>query len=183
MKLLQRLALLLFIIPATLSMSQDIKTKMVSDFTLPDLDNNKVTLSDNFGQGPIYISFWATWCKPCLEEMKIIQGLYEEYSERGFRVFAINTEGARARGKVKSFVRSNGFTSDILIDRDGEVFRRKFKGFALPFSIMTDPQGHVIFSAVGFKPGDEQHIEELIVKYVPGTEDDRGSSGSEKSEE
>lgn len=178
--MLPRTALLILIIPASLSLSQNIKTKMVSDFTLPDMDGRKVTLSDNFGHGPIYISFWATWCKPCLEEMKILEGLYEEYSDRGFRVFAINTEGARASGKVKSFVKSYGFTFDILIDRDGEVFRRKFKGFALPFSVMTDPQGQVIFSAVGFKPGDEEHIEELIVNNLPGAEDDSGPDGSEE---
>lgn len=178
MRFLLRLALLLFLIPVSPSGGQDIKTKMVSDFTLPDLDGNRVTLSDNFGQGPIYISFWATWCKPCLEEMKILQGLYEKYHERGFLYFAINTEGARAKGKVKSFVKSYGFTFPVLIDRDGEVFRRRFKGFALPFSIMTDPQGQVVFSAVGFRPGDEEHIEELIVKYLPGAEDQPGSEGS-----
>jgi cytochrome c biogenesis protein CcmG/thiol:disulfide interchange protein DsbE len=180
MRLLLRLALFLFIIPASLSLGQDIKTRMVSDFTLPDLDGNRVKLSDNFGQGPIYITFWATWCKPCLEEMKILQGFYKEYGERGFRVFAINTEGARAKGKVKSFVKSYGFTFDILIDRDGEVFRRKFKGFAMPFSVMTDPQGQIIFSAVGFKPGDEEHIEELIVNHLPGAGDDLGPAGSEQ---
>jgi cytochrome c biogenesis protein CcmG/thiol:disulfide interchange protein DsbE len=157
---------------------QNIKTKMAPDFTLPDMDGNRVTLSDNFGHGPIYISFWATWCKPCIEEMKILERLYAKFGDRGLRIFAINTEGARARGKIKSFVRSNGFTFDILIDRDGEVFRRKYKGFAIPFSIMTDPQGKVIFSALGFRPGDEKHIEELIQQHLPGAEDDTKKGGS-----
>lgn len=178
MKLLVRSALILIFVTTSLSSGQDIKTRMVSDFTLSDMDGNRVTLSDNFGRGPIYISFWATWCKPCLEELKILQGLYEKYNERGFRIFAVNTEGARAKGKIKSFVKSNGFTFDILIDNDGEVFRRKFKGFAMPFSVMTDPQGQVVFSAVGFKPGDEEHIEELIVRYLPGGEDESGPEGS-----
>ncbi len=166
---------MLMAIPAA---GQNIKTKMAPDFNLPDMDGKRVTLSDNFGEGPIYISFWATWCRPCLEEMKILEGLYKKYGDRGFRIFAINTEGARARAKIKSFVKSNGFSFDILIDRDGEVFRRKYKGFAMPFSVMTDPQGKIIYSAVGFKPGDEEHIEELILQHLPRVEDDKKKSGS-----
>ncbi len=157
---------------------QNIKTKMAPDFTLRNMDGKRVTLSDNFGDGPIYISFWATWCKPCLEEMKILEKLHQKYGDRGFRIFAINTEGARAKGKIKSFVKSNGFSFDILIDRDGEVYRRKYKGFAMPYSVMTDRQGKVIFSAVGFKPGDEEHIEELILQYLPEAEDDEEKTGS-----
>lgn len=158
--------------------AQEIKTKMAPDFTLTDMEGNKVTLSDNYGKGPIYISFWATWCKPCREELKIIEGLYKKYAERGFEVLAINTEGPRAIAKIKSFVKSNGWTFDILIDPDGEVFRRQYKGFALPFTVMTDPHGNIVFSAVGFKPGDEMHVEELINQYLPPADDKKTESGS-----
>ncbi len=157
---------------------QNIRTKMAPDFTLSDMDGKRVTLSDNFAEGPIYICFWATWCRPCLEELKILEQLYQEYGDQGFRIFAINTEGAKAKGKIKSFVKSNRFSFDILIDRDGEVYRRKYKGFAMPYSVMTDPQGRIIFSAVGFKPGDEEHIEEIILQHLPGAEDDENKSGS-----
>ncbi len=180
MKLQISCATVLVMFLAVASPGQNIKTKMAPDFTLPNMDGKRVTLYDNLGQGPIYISFWATWCKPCLEELKILEGLYQDYRDRGFRIFAINTEGARAKGKIKSFVKSNGFSFDILIDRDGEVYRRKYKGFAMPFSVMTDPQGKVIFSAVGFKPGDEEHIEKLILQHLPGVEDDEKKTGSEE---
>lgn len=156
---------------------QNIKTKMAPDFTLPDMNGKRVTLSDKFGEGPIYISFWATWCKPCREELKIMQRLYSKYDERGFKVIAINTEDSRAMGKIKSFVKSNGWNFDILIDGDGEVFRRKYKGFALPYSVLTDPQGKVIFSAIGFKPGDEQHVEELILQNLSPADSEESDSG------
>jgi peroxiredoxin len=148
---------------------QTIKSKVAPDFTLKDIDGNKFTLSENYGDGPIYISFWATWCKPCREELKIIQGLYKKYEECGFRVLAINTEGPKSSGKIKSFVKSNGWTFDILMDSDGEVFRRKYKGFAQPYTVMTDPEGNVIFTTVGFKPGDEKHIEKLVLEHIPRT--------------
>jgi peroxiredoxin len=168
---------ILVMFPAVSATSQNIKTKMAPDFTLPDMDGKRVTLSDNFGEGPIYISFWATWCKPCREELKIMQRLYSKYDERGFKVIAINTEGPRAMGKIKSFVKSNGWNFDILIDGDGEVFRRKYKGFALPYSVLTDPQGKVIFSAIGFKPGDEKHVEELILQNLSPADSEESESG------
>lgn len=148
---------------------QTIKSKTAPEFSLKDINGNKVTLKENYGEGPVYISFWATWCKPCREELKIIQQLYEKYEECGFKVLAINTEGPKASGKIKSFVKSNGWTFNILIDNDGEVFRRKYKGFALPYTVMTDPEGNIIFSTVGFKPGDEKHIEELVLEHISQT--------------
>ena len=80
---------------------QGFKSKTAPEFALKDLDGNKVSLKENYGDGPIYISFWATWCKPCREELKIIEGLYEKYEDCGFKVLAINTEGPRAAGKIK----------------------------------------------------------------------------------
>jgi peroxiredoxin len=136
---------------------------MAPDFTLPHLNGDIVRLYDQFGKGPIYITFWATWCKPCLEEMKIIQGIYEKYESRGLRVLAINNEGPKAMSKIRSFVKSNSWTFDILIDKDGEVFRKKYKGFAQPYSVLTDSDGKILFSSIGFKPGDEVKIENLIV--------------------
>jgi peroxiredoxin len=165
---------------SSLAFGQTIKSKIAPDFTLKDIGGNKVTLSENYGDGPIYISFWATWCKPCREELKIIQQLYEKYAESGFRVFAINTEGPKSSGKIKSFVKSNGWTFDILMDRDGEVFRRKYKGFAQPYTVMTDSQGNIIFTSIGFKPGDEKPVEGLILQHVA---DSDSSDDGTKSEE
>jgi len=160
------LAIVLLLVVTTGAMAQDVKTKMAPDFSLPDMEGKIVRLYDQLGKGPIYITFWATWCKPCLEEMKIIQGIYEKYQIQGLRVLAINNEGPKAMSKIKSFVKSNSWTFDILIDKDGEVFRRKYKGFAQPYSVLTDSEGKIIFSSIGFKPGDEVKIENLIVANI-----------------
>ena len=177
MKLKSFLAFIIALTVAAGAFGQNFKSKTAPDFSLKDIDGKKVTLSDYYGKGPIYISFWATWCKPCREELKIIEGLYEKYGEKGFKVLAINTEGPKASGKVKSFVKSNGWTFDILMDEDGEVFKRRYKGFAIPYTVMTDPQGNIIFTSVGFKPGDEKHVEELIQQYIP--EPDSGNGETE----
>jgi|WetSurMetagenome_2_1015567.scaffolds.fasta_scaffold14438_3 cytochrome c biogenesis protein CcmG, thiol:disulfide interchange protein DsbE len=156
----------LVLVLAALAGAQAIQTRMAPDFTLPDMDGKVVTLSKNYGQGPIYISFWATWCKPCMEELKIIEKIYEKYKGQGFQVFAINTEGPKAAAKIKSFVKANGLTFKILLDNDGEVFRRTFKGTSQPFTILTSSTGKMVLSQVGFKPGDEIEIEKLITSNI-----------------
>jgi peroxiredoxin len=170
-KMNSRLLIIVFsaLLLTSFAHGQTIKSKTAPEFSLKDISGNKVTLKENYGKGPVYISFWATWCKPCREELKIIQELYEKYEDCGFKVLAINTEGPKASGKIKSFVKSNGWTFNILLDNDGEVFRRKYKGFALPYTVMTDPEGNIVFTTIGFKPGDEKHVEELILEHIPTT--------------
>jgi cytochrome c biogenesis protein CcmG, thiol:disulfide interchange protein DsbE len=178
-RMLQCLGLILML--TTLAAAQAIQTRVAPDFTLPDIDGKNITFSKNYGQGPMYISFWATWCKPCMEELKIIEKLYEKYQPQGFQVFAINVEGPKAAAKIKSFVKSNGLTFKVLVDNDGEVFRRTFKGANMPFTIMTDSKGKIVFSRVGFKPGDEVEIEKLITENIqPAAVDSAKSDKSEK---
>jgi len=164
-------ALSMVLILASAIWAQEIKTRRAPDFTLPDIEGRNISLSKSLGQGPIYISFWATWCKPCLEELKIIEKLYERHKDKGFRVFAINTEGPKASAKIKSFVKAYGITYTVLLDNDGEVFRRSYKGANMPYTVLVDSNGKVLFSGVGFKPGDEVEIEKLVVKNLPATEE------------
>ena len=181
MKIKSTIVILLVLFVASMAYGQQFKAKVAPDFTLKDINGKNVTLSDAYGEGPIYISFWATWCKPCKEELKIMGPIYDKYKDKGFRMFAINTEGPKAMGKIKSFAKASGWNFDILIDPDGGVFRQKYKGFAMPFTVMTDKTGKVIFSVVGFKPGDETHIEEMILKQLAESSDEaKDKSGTEE---
>jgi peroxiredoxin len=156
----------LVLVLTALAGAQAIQSKNSPDFTLPDIDGKNVTFSKMFGQGPVYVSFWATWCKPCMEELKIVEKLYEKYKGQGFQVFAINSEGPKSAARIKSFVKSYGLTFRVLLDNDGEVFRRTYKGVNMPYTVITNSDGKIIFSRVGFKPGDEVEIEKIITENL-----------------
>src|SRR4030066_616957 len=65
------------------------------DFVLPDLSGKMVKLSDYRGK-VVFLNFWATWCKPCEEEMPSMQALYDGLKGQNFEIVAVSvdTEGA-----------------------------------------------------------------------------------------
>jgi len=139
--------------------------KVAHNFILKNLEGEQVELEKLYGIGPIYISFWATWCKPCVEELLIMQKLYERHKDKGFLLLAINEDKAKGLSKVKSFVKGKKFTFPVLFDPDGDV-SRKYRVFALPYSVLLDSQGEIVHTGYGFKPGDEAAIEEKIIDLL-----------------
>ncbi|MFQ5869211.1 MAG: TlpA disulfide reductase family protein [Candidatus Zixiibacteriota bacterium] len=135
--------------------------KVAHNFILKSLEGEQVELEKLYGIGPIYISFWATWCKPCVEELLIMQRIYERHKDKGFLLLGINEDKAMGLSKVKSFVRGKRFSFPVLLDPDGDV-SRKYRVFALPYSVLLDSQGEIVYTGYGFKPGDEVAIEEKI---------------------
>src|SRR3970040_372812 len=71
------------------------------NFKLEDLDGNTVELNSELGDGPVLLSFWATWCKPCLEELNEYKKIYGEYKDKGFKMYAISTDDEKTVAKVK----------------------------------------------------------------------------------
>jgi len=142
---------------------------LAPDFSLKDLDGNRVALGDLLGRGPLLIDFWATWCKPCVKELPHLHDLYLKYRDRGFRVVAISEDSPRSLSKVKSFVAGNKYEFLVLLDENNTV-QRKFNFRALPYTVLLDKDGHVIHSRVGYRPGDERVLEEKFLPLIEAQE-------------
>lgn len=164
------------------------KLPMAPDFQIKDLDGKRVALGDLLGQGPVLIAFWATWCRPCLKELPHLQELYEQHKERGLKVVAISEDAPRSFSKVKSFVKGRRFTFTVLLD-DNYSTQRKFNFRALPFTVLLDKEGHIVYKRMGYRPGDEQVLAEKIAPLIEPEEDEEegeaedengGGAGEEK---
>lgn len=109
----------------------------VPPFELETLDGSLTKISDYHGK-VVLLNFWATWCKPCKEEMPEIQAAYEMYKDQGFVVLGINF--GEKREKVKKLVKEMGLTFPILLDRDFEV--AEFHNVvSLPVTFFIDGKG------------------------------------------
>lgn len=110
------------------------------DFTLEDLDGNKVSLKDFKGEKIVYLNFWATWCPPCRMEMPDLNRLYEEYKDEDFVVLAVNL--GESEKIVREFIEENQYTFPVLLDESQKV-GINYNTFAIPTSVIIDKEGVV----------------------------------------
>ncbi len=139
------------------------------DFIKPDLDGNDVSLSKLLEKGPVMISFWATWCSPCKEEMKKMQPIYEKYKNQGFTYLAVNQDNQKSISKVKSFINANNYSFPVVLDLDKHVFE-DYNGIGLPYSLIIDKNKNIIAKHLGYITGDEIKIEKEIQDALSGND-------------
>ena len=71
--------------------NEDQSFRLAPNFTLLNTELEEVNLSDYQGK-VVIVDFWATWCKPCKEEIPRFIELYDEYRVQGFEMIGISTE-------------------------------------------------------------------------------------------
>ena len=147
--------------------SQDISTgiRKGPDFTLVDLSGDFVELNQEVGEGPILLSFWATWCKPCLQELNEYKKIYNDYKDKGFKMFAISTDDENTVAKVKPLVKSKGYNFPVLFDTNGDAVRLYYAQ-SIPYSVILDKDGMIIYSHLGYMKGDEVKVKEIVASQI-----------------
>ncbi len=160
-KLIFGIALLLG--ATTASIAQD---KMPA-IKIKDMTGNAVDASTLSNDGnPVVISFWATWCKPCVRELNAIHDLYPDWvDETKVKLIAISIDDSRQSAKVRPFITSQGWEYDIYLDENSEL-RRALNVNNIPHTFLLDGEGNIVWQHNGYIPGDEEHLYELIEKLV-----------------
>ncbi len=108
------------------------------DFTLPDLNGKDVNLRDYRGK-VVFLNFWATWCKPCEDEMPSMQTLYMGMKGQPFEIVAVSVDSEGPQ-KVRDYVKNFGLTFTVLHDRKGKV-KESYKTTGVPETFIIDQNG------------------------------------------
>lgn len=111
------------------------------DFTLTSINGTKVTLSDYQGR-VVLLNFWASWCSPCRSEMPSMERLHQTLGDEDFVIIAINIDGG-VTDKVREFITQNGYTFEILHDKD-QIVAEPYGVRAIPTSYIIDKNGTVV---------------------------------------
>ena len=130
------------------------------EIVLKDLQGRDVKLSDLRGK-VVLVNFWATWCKPCKEEMPAMQASYDKLRDKGFVVLAVNELEDTAR--VAEHIRTHKHTFEVVMDHNNQV-ANMYGVVGLPASFLIDPQG-IVRERISGSLLTEAHIEEMVKKY------------------
>jgi len=143
------------------------KDNDIPSVTVLDLKNKKVDTKTFSNNGkPFIILFWATWCKPCIQELKTMHEIYEEWQEKtGVKIIAVSIDDSRSSKKVAPFVNGRGWTFDVYIDENSD-FKRAMNVNNPPHSFLVDGKGKIVFQHNGFAPGDEDNLFKELKKVV-----------------
>ena len=134
---------------------------MLPDLSVRLLDGKQVRLSALLEEGPLLVSFWATWCAPCKKEMIFLEEFHQKYNENSFRILAISTDSPKSMSKVKSYIRAKKYTFLVGIDPNQEI-AKKMNVLLMPTTLILNKDRKVSWYHQGFIPGDEKEIEAQI---------------------
>lgn len=124
---------------------------------------NSSTIAKNGGK-PVIVSFFATWCKPCMRELKAIAELYPEWQdETGVKMYIISIDEAQNASKVKPLVDANSWEYEVLLDSNSALF--KALGLqSVPHVMVLDGNGKIAYSHSGYTDGSESEIIKTVRK-------------------
>lgn len=140
-------ALVLLLVVISLGAMQVGAATKLPSFSLPDVTNGNMVNSSQFDGQVLLVTFFATWCVPCREEMPILIKLQQDYKERGFSVvgLSIDTDGMEL---VKKLVEKEKLNYPVLL-----ADRKVADGFGgisgVPTSFLVNKRGNVVKRYIG----------------------------------
>jgi thiol-disulfide isomerase/thioredoxin len=141
--------------------SQVEKRKILPDFTFIDADAKPHRLSEYHGN-VLILSFWASWCSPCLIELPTFSQMQKKLKNGVLKVLAVNVEdGNEGKKFAEDFWKRNKFDFFSFFDTSKQL-AQSFEVELLPSNFVIDKSGRLAFSGFGSTDWSSNQIVDLI---------------------
>ena len=159
-KILLSLILIAFI--STFSCGQN---KTLPKVKVKTLNGSKVNFNEiDNGSSPLVISFWATWCKPCIKELNNIAEIYDDWQEEtGVKIIAVSIDDTRSMSKVAPFVNSSDWQYEVYLDPNGNL-KRAMGVSTVPHTFLLNKNKEIVWQHKSYVEGDEEKLFKEIKK-------------------
>lgn len=131
------------------------------------LDGDIKNTKEFYNNGrPFIVSLWATWCKPCMEELDAIALVYEDWVEElGVKLYAVSIDDSRSASKVAPVVRAKGWEYEVLQDVNSDL-KRALNVVDVPFLCIYNQYGEMVWSHTSYASGGEEEVYQVLKSLV-----------------
>ncbi len=138
------------------------KHMQMVDFRLPSLTDNAVLDSKQLEGQVLLVTFFATWCPPCIQEIPTFIELQNSYKEKGFSVVAFSVDEGSPE-PVHNLIKKFGINYPVLMAEPD--IARGFGGVSgIPVTYLVNRKGEIVKKYLGYVEHDvlEEEIKKLM---------------------
>ena len=158
----------LFVLLFAVLMVSGLQAQQKSDLpnvTIKNLQGKDVNIAKLSNNGkPFVMTFWATWCGPCIKEHNALDEVYQDWKdETGVKIYSVSIDDSRSTAKVKPFVEGKGWEFEVLLDVNKDL-ARAMNVSNPPYTFLFDGTGKLVYQHSGYIDGTENDLYEEILK-------------------
>ncbi len=124
------------------------QAKRAPNFDAKDLSGQSQKLSRLRGQ-IVVLSFWATWCGPCQEELPRLSRLSQQYAAKPVQFVAASIDDPKDRPKIQPFLAKNNIALNVWVGPDSGVLQDFGLGEIVPGTVIIDEHGDIVGRIMG----------------------------------
>jgi len=134
----------------------------IDKIRLTDLNGQPHSLKQYPGK-TIFINFWATWCKPCIQEMPSIKEMQNILQNENIIFLMASNESSE---QIEEFTNTRDYKFNFVRIENSEEMNVQ----ALPTTFIFNKKGELVFSETGFRKWNEKNNSDLILKIAKENE-------------
>lgn len=133
-------------------------------FTVVDIDGATFSLAEELGH-PIVLHFWATWCKPCRDELPALAAAYRALADRDVRFIAISIDRDVPEPSIRSLAQQYALPFTVALASTGDV-TEDYWSWGIPVTYFIDRAGHLRERFRGSRDWRSVAARQLLVQFI-----------------
>ena len=140
----------------------DLTGQPAPEFTFKSENKKETSLASLRGK-PVILEFWATWCLPCVASMPEMAELYQQTKDKGLVLISVD-EDEDAKTAADFLVKKKSTWPNF---HDSGDIKKAFNQTGLPYTLLIDAQGKIVFSQLGQSNDSLAGLRAAIAKLGP----------------
>ena len=136
----------------------------VPDFATTTIDGERFVLKEYLkqpGNKVLILTFFATWCEPCGDDLKYLQKINDQYKDQGLRVLCVFTGRISKVKAAKKYLEKLDVNFPVLLDKRKAISKR-YKVTGLPCNYAIDREGFLKFKCLGCSDDVKRKFEDNL---------------------